>query len=44
MKTFEALGQPMKEMYEKEVSKYKKDEEDQRKLQELLRKQAEDFM
>ena len=37
LKSFEALGGPMKDMYHKEMDKYKRDEEDQRKLQEALR-------
>jgi hypothetical protein len=34
----------MKEMFAKEIEKYKRDEEDQRKLQETMEKLEEDFM
>ena len=38
MAAFNSLGQPMKEMYEKEVNKYKRDEQDQQDLLEALKR------
>ena len=39
-KTFDALGAAMQAMFSKEMEKYKKDEEDQQKLQEALKRAA----
>lgn len=38
MAAFNSLGQPIKDMYEKEASKFKRDEQDQEDLLEALKK------
>lgn len=39
-KSLDSLGKPLQDMYKREADKYKRDDEDQRKLQEALRNAA----